>query len=147
LLSCVRVAAAFACETPSVSSDRVTTARMIVEQLNARDPEGLAALLHPEFEFFSLLASVDGTSYRGVDGLRSYFAEIEETWEDTRFELDQVDDLGEVSLIVMHVSGRARASGVPLDERTAQVWRWREGKLWRNVVYLDAAEARAAAQR
>jgi ketosteroid isomerase-like protein len=127
-----------------VSSEKAAAASKIVERLNAHDPEGLARLLHADFEFFSLLASVEGTSYRGVDGLRKYFAEIESTWEDTRFELDEFHETGERALVVVRVLGRARASGVPLDQRTAQVWTWREGKVWRNVVYLDADEAREA---
>ena len=120
-------------------------AREIVGRLNARDPEGLLRLLDPGYEFYSLLSSVEGKAYRGLDGLKQYFAEIEQTWEDMRFELEQFRAAGEQSLVVMHLLGRARASGVPLDERTQQVWSGREGKVLSNVVYLDAAEARAAA--
>jgi ketosteroid isomerase-like protein len=134
-------------DTAQVSSEKPEVARGIVEQLNAHDPVGLAALLHPEFEFCSLLASVEGTSYRGLDGLREYFAEIEHTWEDVHFELEEFQQAGEQTLVAMRVSGRARASGVPLDQRTHQVWTWREGKVWRNVVYVDPAQAREAVGR
>jgi ketosteroid isomerase-like protein len=39
-------------------------------------------------------------------------------------------------VVVYHLTGTARASGVPLDTQTAQVWTVRDGKVWRNVAYI-----------
>ena len=48
-------------------------------------------------------------------------------------------------LVVYQATGRARASGMPLHTQTAQVWTFRNGKLWHNQSYTDPREALEAA--
>jgi ketosteroid isomerase-like protein len=102
--------------------EKAAVVRRLIELLDARDAPGIAEIVHPQFEFVSLLASVEGRRYRGVDGLREYFADVEQAWEGVRFELEELKDGGELALLAIRVYGRARASGVPLDQLTHQVW-------------------------
>lgn len=131
---------------PQENVKRVTRddAEILVAALNARDFAALEAmpLWHPQSEFHSALAAADGAVYRGISGLREWAEAVDETWADFRLALV---DFRAVSrdefFVVYHVTGCARASGVPLDTQTAQVWTVRDGKLRRNVSFTDPREA------
>jgi hypothetical protein len=47
----------------------------------------------------------------------------------------------DTAAVLLHLTGRARASGVPLDQRTGQVWTLRDGLLDRSVGYGSRQEA------
>jgi ketosteroid isomerase-like protein len=116
----------------------------LVEAVNTRDFEALAEFpFDPEFEFRSALAAVEGEVYTGgVQGLRKWVETIDEALDDFHAEVVEFHEVGEEqALVVFGVVGTAKASGFPLDVRLAQVWTWRNGKLWRNDVYADPREA------
>jgi ketosteroid isomerase-like protein len=53
--------------------------------------------------------------------------------------MHDIDDVRAV--ILLRLTGRARASGLPLDQELAQLWTWRGERVRRIVTYpdLDAA--------
>ena len=51
--------------------------------------------------------------------MRELLADIFATWEDYRFETEEVVDLGEHVLVLAHVTGRGTGSGVPIDQSLA----------------------------
>jgi ketosteroid isomerase-like protein len=110
-----------------------------LEALTGRDLGRLAVLVDPEFEFH--FAMIEGEPYRGVEGIGEYFDSVDSTWDDFRFELEEFHDLGDQSASVSRVRGTARASGVPLDERVAHIWTWRDEKILRVERYSDPAQA------
>jgi ketosteroid isomerase-like protein len=55
--------------------------------------------------------------------------------------LEEFHEAGDQAVVVIRVRGTAKASGVPLDQRTGQIWTWRDGQLWRSVVYSNPADA------
>ena len=118
----------------------------VVDALNARDFEALEALpLHPEFEFHSLFSAFEGTSLVGFEGLRRWVDDVDAIWDDFRVEVEEVRAAGdERAAVAMHVTGRAKASGVPLDQHTGQLWTMRDGLHGRSVGYASADEAFAA---
>jgi ketosteroid isomerase-like protein len=121
--------------------------RRVVGALNARDFEELAEVpLEPDFQFRSLISDSEGTYYVGLDGLRQWAADIDEVFDGFHVEVLEVRPAGpDLAVILIRVSGRSKASGAPFDERNAQVWTWRNGRLWRNEAYSDPAEAMRAA--
>jgi ketosteroid isomerase-like protein len=48
-------------------------------------------------------------------------------------------------VIVMSTHMRGKGSGIPLAERVAHVWEFKDEKLWRARLYRDPAEALAVA--
>jgi ketosteroid isomerase-like protein len=112
-----------------------------VDALNNRDYDWLAAAMDRGFTFYSALRQMEGEVYLGVDGMRQYFAAVDSTWEDFRFEIAEFHDLGARSVLVFRLRGRARASGVPLDQQVAQVWTWRGEKVRQVEGYSDPDEA------
>lgn len=93
-------------------------------------------------EFHSALAMSEGEVYRGVEGLRSWARNADATWSEFRIEIEEIHDVGDDRIVaVLHLTGLARASGIPLDMRIGQVWTWRDGLVWRNASFTDPREA------
>jgi ketosteroid isomerase-like protein len=134
----------------TLSLDEMRThAEALIAALNARDFDAIAA--SPWFddshaEFRSAIATSEGEVYRGVEGLRRWAANIDETWDDFRIEIVELHRLGDDrTLTVLNATGRAKASGVPLDLHTAQIWTWKDGVMVSNDSFTDIREAFEAA--
>ncbi|MEX2252732.1 MAG: nuclear transport factor 2 family protein [Thermoleophilaceae bacterium] len=107
-----------------------------------RDFKALADLVDPEVELRSVLAGVEGGTYTGAEGLRTWVEDLHSTWDDYRGEIVEFHEVGDdQTLVIFRVRGTAKSSGVPLDSRLAQVWTWRDGKPWRAEAYTDPHEA------
>lgn len=100
----------------------------------------------PDVELYSRFGGLSGEPYRGHDGLRTWLAEIQETFE--RFEpwLDEAHEAGEDRVVVLGgISFRARGSGVDMGERMGWIHEFRDGRLRRMLFYGDPSEARGEA--
>ena len=120
----------------------------VLAAVDRRDFDALAGsgVIHPEVEFHSIVAQTEGSMYRGIDGLRAWAEMADDMWADFRIEvIDVRPGTQDRALIRLRLTGRARSSGVPLDVQVAQVWKWRDGQLWRNVAFSDHDEAARAA--
>jgi ketosteroid isomerase-like protein len=90
---------------------------------------------------------MEGRTYRGYEGLRRYFADMSDAWAEFHREIEEIRDAGSDQVVVFfRLLGTARASGVPVDERVTTIFRLREGRLRRMVVYRDRDEALEAAR-
>jgi ketosteroid isomerase-like protein len=113
-----------------------------LEALNRRDPDALLALSHPEYEFRSRLVAVEGGVYSGPTGFQTYFRDLEESFTDMAWEMEEITDApGDAFVVVMRFRGVGRESGVPFDFQTFQVWTLRDGKVSGNTVYASRDEA------
>ena len=90
-------------------------------------------------------ATVDQTVYRGhaevIEGLQA----IRETWEEFRFEEQEVRDLGDSVLWLGHVHARAAGSGVELDQEFAVRFIFRGEKVSGVYAFLSWREGFEAA--
>jgi ketosteroid isomerase-like protein len=129
-----------------MSQENVEIVRRTMEAWNREDMDELIALSHPEVEFASIFAGMEGRTYRGYDGLRAYFADMNDTWTEFHRDIEGMKDAGGDQVVVFfHLWGTARASSVPVDEHVTTVFRLREGRVCRMVVYRDRDEALEAA--
>ena len=104
----------------------------------------LAELSHEDLEFVSVLTAVDagGASYHGSGAWASYFAAMNETWEDWHAEDFRFFDAGEDRVVcVFRLVGKGKHSGAQVEREVGLAYRVREGKLWRMRSYLDPGEA------
>ena len=109
----------------------------LAEAINRRDPDGAVAWCHPEIEFLSVLA-VSGRAYKGHDGIREYFKDVESAWDEWHVETHHVESAGDGRVaIVMTMHVRGKESGAALSEKTGHVWTLKEGKLLRNRPYRE----------
>jgi ketosteroid isomerase-like protein len=83
------------------------------------------------------------TVYHGHDGLRSWFGQLDDAWEELRVEPEAYFDLGEQTLVLYVPHGRGRHSGAEVAMPVASVARWREGRM----VYLKGYARREEALR
>jgi ketosteroid isomerase-like protein len=88
-----------------------------------------------------VIGAVEQRVYAGTEGLQAFVADMDTIWDGYRVELRDVRIAGERAVAVMHITGAARASGIPLNQEVAQVVTWRDGRVWRIVAYTAPAEA------
>jgi ketosteroid isomerase-like protein len=110
-----------------VSEQNVELHRRSVEAFNSRDLEATLACLDPNIEYYPLLSAIGATVYHGHDGLRNWFEQLDDAWEELRVEPEAYFDLGDQTLLFYVMRGRGRYSGAEVAIQGAQVCRWREG--------------------
>jgi ketosteroid isomerase-like protein len=109
-----------------------------------RDVEGAIAHLHPEVVFSAITAAQLGRTepYRGHDGVRQYFRDIAEVWDELRIVPGEYRHNGDTTLVTGRVSARSPARIVAGS--TGWIWRLRDSLVVYVRVYPSAAEAMAA---
>ena len=132
---------------PATDEDRRSLIASIVDALNRHDPDAMRELVHPDYEFHARFAALEGRVYRGPRGFHDYFRDLDDGFEDLRWELDElVQPPDEANLFAaFRFTARGRGSGIPIDMSVHQVWAFRDGLAWRNVSYASKAEALEAA--
>ena len=111
--------------------------------LAKRDLDALAELAVPDFELDVTDRVFNPATYRGADGLRQFLAEVDELWESMDMEVERLVERGDEVLALLLVNIKGRGSGLQLQDRIAQHWTAREGKLVRMRVRTDQDAALA----
>jgi ketosteroid isomerase-like protein len=118
---------------------------LLREMYGRRSLREFAESLHPNAEMHQAREIPDADNYYGRDefvrGTRRWLEE----WAEFEYRPEAVTDCGERALIQVHLSGRAKASGLSLDETIFHVWTFRDGMPWRCDVIWNEDEARALA--
>jgi ketosteroid isomerase-like protein len=119
-----------------VVDERVAITHAFTDALNRRDIEALVSCCDPSIEFHSTFAAVGGAVYQGHDGMRKWFEDLKDAWEDSlHSEVEAVFDLGEDAAVVFYLlRGRGRQSGVEVTLPAASMTRTRDGL----IVYFKA---------
>jgi ketosteroid isomerase-like protein len=128
-----------------VSEDNVEVVKRGFALLSEGGYEAMLPLIAPDFEMQTpagLAAEPD--TYRGADGVRRWFEEFYEVMDDIRLEADQIHTVGEWVVMLVTVTARGRATGLEVDQKTAQAWLVRDGLARRIEFYADLDEALAA---
>jgi ketosteroid isomerase-like protein len=113
---------------------------------NARNLDGWMADATEDVEVESRFSSVAHTTFRGRDGVVSWWDDLAEAWDPIQAELESSWDVStDETVILITLHGKGRNSELPLDEPVALRWRWREGRLTR-MKYMDRHEAELIVQ-
>lgn len=83
---------------------------------------------------------LDGVFY-GREGVAAALQEVEADWEDLRYTLEDIVELGDRVLVLLRMQARVRDSEAELDAQVAHVWEFRGGRAVKWDVYADHASA------
>jgi ketosteroid isomerase-like protein len=132
-----------------MTQENVEIVRRAVEANRSGPPaetvEVAVELAHPDMEFVSHVASVEGGTYRGVDGTRAYYEDLADVWQEWRNELRGVTELGPDTILTENVFRGTARSGVSVERPSALIWTLLEGKVVRLHSYPSREEALQAA--
>jgi ketosteroid isomerase-like protein len=107
--------------------------------------EALFALLDDDVEWDYVGAFPESATYYGPDAVRRFFAQWSGAFEGFGFEPEEFVDGGEHVLVLLRQWGRGKATGVPVENRTWQVFTFRDGRIVHCRGYPEKAEALKAA--
>jgi ketosteroid isomerase-like protein len=131
-----------------MSEESVEIVRRVFAASARRDTDAVLALYDPEVEWDVSRdplsrdpragLNVQGV-FRGHEGLRQFFREWYEAWENVEDHYEELIDAGEH--VISPVVGRAqgRVSGIAVEWTHSAVWTIRDGKIVR-VVWLPTRE-------
>jgi ketosteroid isomerase-like protein len=132
------------------TSGRVpSTNASVVQALNELWNRGVRSVpteyFDPAFELESPFASVSGEPYRGYEGIERWVRDVDEQFSEWGTQMDDVQELEDTVIAIGRLRGRARASGIELDQPYALVCYFAEtGRITRARIYWDVAAAREA---
>jgi ketosteroid isomerase-like protein len=127
-----------------MSQENVETVRRIFEDFETPGWDTALALLDPDVEFdWSAAEGPYADIYRGREAVRQvtegYFGD--EAWERVSITPDVLHADSDIVVVLAHIKGRGKLSGVEVEARLAQVWTVRGGKVVRMKYYHDKTEA------
>jgi ketosteroid isomerase-like protein len=125
----------------------VEIVRQMFEAFNIEDIEDIIAFTHPDVLVeIPPEISAEPDTYRGHDGMRRYFRSFQDVMEEIRFEPVQLWEVGDRVVVAVRLTARGRQTAIRVEQRTAGVWRIRDGKVIEVRAYRSPAEALSAAR-
>jgi ketosteroid isomerase-like protein len=124
-----------------VSRENAEIVRRGWESFNRGDFDGLLSDFAEDAEFEEDPAFPEAGVFRGREAITAYITAFQEQMHDHRFEVEEVRDLGDTVLALLHETARGATSGIDVDQRPAFVFRFRGGRIIRVRAYLDRREA------
>ena len=116
------------------------------EALSRGDYEAIRdELLDPKILLQDRPEAPDARSYRGYEGMLTTLGDTSETFENFRLDPEQFFEHADKIVVILSMTGRGRASGVPVKERIAHLWTFRDGLAVELRAFTDPADALEAA--
>ena len=132
-----------------MSEENVEVVRRAFESLrsglSAETVEEVLALADPECEFTSRLASVEGATYRGHDGLRAYREDLADAFQEWRNDLHAITELAPDAVLTEGTFRATGKSGVDVELYSATVWVLSDSCIVEAHAYPSRQEALKAA--
>jgi ketosteroid isomerase-like protein len=128
-----------------MAEDNIGIVRLAHGRLNEGDIDGLIELCDPDFELDMSARTLNPETYQGHEGIRRFYREVREVWEEFRWEPLRLVDAGDKVVVLLHSHGRGRGSGLEMARDAAMVWTVREGRAVALRFYTDQGEALKAA--
>jgi ketosteroid isomerase-like protein len=127
-------------------NDNVEALRRMFEAVgNDEDRQPVRELLDPEVEFIVHGKDPRAGRYHGLAGVREFFDGWAEAWEEWQIEVQRIEAVGDDSVAVDILQrARGRGSGAEVENRPAQLWTFRDGRVIRWEIFPSFDEAVAA---
>jgi ketosteroid isomerase-like protein len=129
-----------------MSRENVDVVKALFAAFAERDLDAAARVLHPEIEIRpAIVGGPEGVVYRGLNGNRQFWADIDAAWTEFRIEPEEFRDLGGQVLVLGRALARGPGSGIALDEAAAWIAVVSEGQIIRFQSFSHQQEALEAA--
>ena len=130
-----------------MSEENLDRARRAYEHFVATG-EPLEGAFHPDFvlDMSTFRGWPERQRYEGFEGLREFIGDWFGTWEEGGdFEVTDLREADEKVLALIHLRGRAKGSGVPVEMEISHLLTFKDGKQFQLAAYASHAEGFAAA--
>jgi ketosteroid isomerase-like protein len=124
-----------------VARSAVETVERTIRAFNAGELKPLLATFEPEAEWVTTPDFPIAGPHRGHDGLDRLFRGWWEAWENVSLDLEELREVGEMTLVTGTFRGRARSSGEEVAVDRAWLFEIHNGLIARVLSYHDEAEA------
>jgi ketosteroid isomerase-like protein len=129
-----------------MSEENVEIVRKSFDAIGRGDLDALLELYDPDIKFEPLTGTrVETGGYRGHQGVRQYFGEADEVWDEVRPVAGEIRTAGDEVIVFGHCAIRGKSSEIETDSPCSWVITVREGKITRHRVYRTESEALEAA--
>lgn len=118
------------------------------DSYNRRDPEAWVDVWNPDCEWHPFLtARVEGDpGYHGHNGMRAWFEDVDEMFEEMQVDLEQYRQVGDRLLVVGRMTARDRVNGAEVSSEVAWVVEPKGERFQRGWAYTSHEEAERAAR-
>jgi len=118
--------------------------RLAFDAFNRRDLDAAFELMHEDVVFIAPTAEIanEGEPYRGFDGLRKYYSDVERVWEELEVTARELREVGDAVLVVGRVYGRGEG-GYISDSPAQWVFKIEAQRILRIQVFTNRAAALA----
>lgn len=125
----------------------IDVVRAVFSAFAERDVERLVAMADPQMVFHTVTGDYAGHAqpYRGHEGLRRYFRDVAQVWEELTLTPTEFRPVGEIVLVTGRVNARSPARVI--SGSAGWIWRVRDGLAVYCRVYPSAAAAVADAEQ
>jgi ketosteroid isomerase-like protein len=124
-----------------MSQENLRVIERAIAAVNERDIDGYLACCTEDVVLQTPMTEVVG-AYEGPDAIRRFFADIEDTNPDFHLHVERLDSIGpDRALAFLSATGSGRASGIPMNTRTANVYELAAGKIKRVHIFSDRRKA------
>jgi ketosteroid isomerase-like protein len=129
-----------------MSEENVEIVRAMYEGRERGDMDA-SEFVHPEIEFARIGKDLPGDEgeWRGLDGMKAASIEYLNVWDDYRFEVERMIDLGDRVLVLERQTARGKRSGALISQDVGTLLTLRDAKIVRWEYYWERAEALEAA--
>jgi ketosteroid isomerase-like protein len=126
-------------------SENVEVVRRMYGARDAGDGESTLACFHPEV-VLDARVRMDSGLVHGREELRRTIGEWVGMFDDWREEIHEIRDLGSQVYVVATQRGRAKGSGIEVEDRYALLYEVKRGQITRMAMFSGEAEALEAAE-
>jgi ketosteroid isomerase-like protein len=113
-----------------MSRENVEAVKVLFEAFARKDFEATARFLDPHVEIRpAIVGGLEGAVYRGPDGMRQFWADVDAAWAEFRITPEEFRELDGKVLALGRVFARGRNSGIPLDATAAWIAELRNGRI------------------
>jgi ketosteroid isomerase-like protein len=125
-----------------MSRENVELVRRGLEIFNSGDIERILSFTGADFEIeVPPGLSAEPDTYRGPEGVRRYFRSFDEAMDEVHFQADRFWDAAEAVVVDALVTARGKQTAIPVEQRAAQLWTIRGGRVIRIRAYASLSEA------